>query len=187
MKQMVNKAETEQFLGDERPQTSGKCCSVWWNQGFPHQEAISRVIESYSFRALVIFLVVVDTALIIGEIMLDSYKIHHECKMNAHRSAKQPKKIEHGRIETAMEIAHFTSIGILLFFVIELIIRIYASGRDFWNIRKRKMEYFDAFIVTVSLAIDLYFLQVEKEILGEQLLVLFSFRLWRFVRIVSST
>lgn len=184
---MVNKAENDRFLTNERPEASSKCCSVWWHQGYPHQEAINRIIESFKFRALVIFLVVVDTALIIGELMLDSLKIHHECKMNAHHSPKKPEKIEKGRLEFAMEIAHLASIGILLFFVLELIIRIYALGKDFWNIRRRKMEYFDAFIVLTSLAVDLYFLRVELEVLGEELLLIFSIRLWRFVRIVSST
>jgi hypothetical protein len=184
---MVNKSENDRFLNNERPESSGTCCSTWWDEGFDHQETISRVIESFQFRVLVILLVIVDTALIIAEIMLDSFKIHHECEMKSHHPSKHLEKVEHERIEIFMEIAHFASIAILTFFVIELIIRIYASGRDFWNIRKRKMEYFDAFIVITSLIIDLYFLRVGKEILGEELLLLFSFRLWRFVRIVSST
>jgi hypothetical protein len=92
--------------------------------------------------------------------------------------------IEH--IEIGMEIAHYSSIAILTFFVIELIVKIYALGREFYNIRKRKMEYFDAFIVITSFSIDVYFLHGEENILGEKLLLILTFRLWRFIRIISS-
>ena len=90
------------------------------------------------------------------------------------------------RIEVAMEIVHFISIGILTFFVIELLVRVYASGKEFWNVYRKKMEYFDAFIVITSLIIDLVILSGEKKTLGEKLLLILSFRLWRFVRIISS-
>jgi hypothetical protein len=186
---MVSKTETDQFLTDERIKSSPestKCYSIWWNQGFQHQKSISRTIESYYFRALIIFLVVLDTALVIGEIMLDSFQTHYECETHVHKTSKAHNEISKKRIELAMEIAHFSSIGILCFFVIELLIRIYASGKEFWNIRKRKMEYFDAFIVITSLIIDLYFLHMDEKIVGNKLIFKFSFRLWRFVRIVSS-
>ena len=49
-----------------------------------------------------------------------------------------------------------------------------------------KMEYFDAVIVIVSLSLDLYFLSAGKRVLGEELFVIFSLRMWRFVRIISS-
>jgi hypothetical protein len=182
---MVNQTETDKFLTNERRNSSSKCYSIWWNQGFQHQQIICRIIESIYFRALVIFLVIVDTSLIIGEIMLDSFKTHYECEPNHHSSKKYDDTLKE-RVELAMEIAHFSSIGILFLLVIELVIRIYAFGKEFWNIRKKKMEYFDAFIVITSLIIDLYFLRMKKEILGEELLLLFSFRLWRFVRIVTS-
>ena len=48
------------------------------------------------------------------------------------------------------------------------------------------MEYLDAFIVITSLAIDLSFLHGEKKVVGEKLLLVLTFRLWRFVRIISS-
>lgn len=176
------KTETNSFLPDTTRNSTRKCYIKWWNQEFPIQEHICGFIESFYFRAIVIFLVIADTALVITEIMLDSIKIHYECENGHHKISK---KKEHN-IELAMEIAHFVSIGILTFFFIELIIRIYASGKEFWNYRRKKMEYFDAFIVITSLIIDIYFLRNEKQVLGNQLLIIFSFRLWRFVRIISS-
>jgi hypothetical protein len=185
---MVRKTENDKFLTDERRNSSSnstKCYSKWWNQGFQHQNKILEITESKYFHVLVILLVVIDTILIIAELMLDSFKVHHECKIN-HKMSKEERHIMIHRIELAMEIAHFASIGILIFFTIELIIKIYACGKEFWNIRKKKMEYFDAFIVITSLIIDIYFLQGEKQIIGEELILLFAFRLWRFVRIINS-
>lgn len=178
--------ETDNFLSNETTEPSRTCYSKWWNQKFKNQENICRIIESYHFRALVIFLVVADTALVISEIMLDSVKIHYECEKDHHDKSKHEEDISKHRVELAMEIAHFSSIGILVFFTIELIVRIYAFGKEFWNIHRKKMEYFDAFIVITSLIIDLYFLRMEKKLLGNQLLIIFSIRIWRFVRIISS-
>ena len=69
----------------------------------------------------------------------------------------------------------------------ELIIRIYASGKEFHNIRRKKMQYFDTIIVIISLVIDLYLLWIEEKLPREGFLFEYLFRLWRFVRIVSST
>lgn len=183
---MTQRTEIDQFLPEERPKNSTKCFSKWWHQKYRHQEVICRVIESFQFRAIVVLLVIIDTGLVIGEIMLDSVKIHYECDVDNHRRHSKNESVKE-RIELIMEIVHFTSIGILAAFVLELIVRIYASGKEFYNIRRKKMEYLDAFIVIISLGIDLYLLRVEKQILREELLFMFSFRLWRFVRIVSST
>ena len=49
------------------------------------------------------------------------------------------------------------------------------------------MEYFDTIIVIISLVIDLYLLWIEEKLPREGFLFKFLFRLWRFVRIVSST
>ena len=133
------------------------------------------------FRALVIFLVVLDTALLIAEIMLEYFKLHYQCTKTNHQN-----EVLLERIHLTMEIAHFFSIGILVFFVLELILKIYLAGKYYWNLKKMKMEYFDAVIVIVSLALDLYFLSSGKRVLGEELFVIFSLRLWRFVRIISS-
>lgn len=183
MEDRIERAEvTESCLKQPRPAKPSTCCSKWWNRRFRHQHVICRVLESMLFRALVIFLVVADTALIIAEIMLDYFKLHYKCERpgEAHDHTRE-------HIDLAMEIAHFASIGILVFFIVELIVKIYAFAEEFWNYRRKKMEYFDAVIVISSLIIDLYFLEKGKKVLGEELLVIFAVRLWRFVRIVSST
>jgi hypothetical protein len=124
--------------------------------------------------------------------MLDSFKIHYQChsgKTNHssnHHTSNHHKAVMIEHIEIGMELAHYSSIAILTFFVIELIVKIYALGKEFYNIRRRKMEYFDAFIVITSFVIDVYFLRGEETILGEKLLLILTFRLWRFIRIISS-
>ncbi|UJR35134.1 hypothetical protein I4U23_027905 [Adineta vaga] len=186
---MANHTEIDTFLDEKKQIISSKprkYHAKWWYQEYNSQEIISNIIESYNFRAVVIFLVVIDTSLVVTEILLDSFKIHYECEHYDQHPLNLRNKIKKERVEYAMEIVHFTSIIILSFFFIELIIRIYACGREFWNIRRRKMEYFDAFIVIVSLIIDLWLLHGEKILLGEQLILILALRLWRFVRIISS-
>ena len=179
---MATQAEIDQFLPKENPESSSTCCSKWWHQKYHHQEVICRVIESFQFRVIVILLVIIDTLLVIAELMLDTMKIYYRCGSEGHRHLTNELATE--RIHRTMEIVHYTSIGILVFFVLELLVRIYASGKEFYNIRRKKMEYFDATIVIISLAIDLYLLAIEEKLLHEGLLFKFSFRLWRFVRIV---
>ncbi|CAF1581979.1 unnamed protein product [Adineta ricciae] len=148
------------------------CFSRWWNEKLSSQKLI---------------LLVLDTALVVTEILLDSFKIHYQCKRQGHRSLIVFEKINEEHAELAMEVAHYFSIGILVLFVVELIVRIFASGKGFWNIRRRKMEYFDAFIVITSLAIDLTFLHGEERLVGKDKVLVLVFRLWRLVRIISTT
>ncbi|CAF0762654.1 unnamed protein product [Adineta steineri] len=187
---MVNQKETDNFLVNKKKRNlsskSNTCYSKWWNQGLCYQKAITDIIESRIFRFIVIFLVIADTGFVIIELLLDTFKIHYECKTDVHHKSEHEMGIKIEHIELGMEIAHYSSIAILTFFVIELIVKIYGAGKEFWNIHRNKMEYFDAFIVITSLTIDLAFLQGEKKLLGEKLLLIFTFRLWRFVRIISS-
>jgi hypothetical protein len=187
---MVDRRETDQFLSNERRKSSprsAKCHTRWWNQEYDHQKFICGINESFPFHALIIFLVILDTSLVISEIMLDSFKIQHECKSHMNHPSKHLHDKTKERIIHAMEIVHYCSIGILSFFFVELLVRIYAQGKEFWNIRRKKMEYLDAFIVITSLIIDLLFLTGEQKLLGEKLLLILVFRLWRFIRIISST
>ncbi|CAF0774739.1 unnamed protein product [Rotaria sordida] len=184
----MDKKEADKFVINEKVNKSSstnRCHSKWWNQSYHHQQVICQIIESFNFRALIIFLVILDILFLIAEIMLESFKIQNECKIYIHHSAEHYYEIIKERVEFFMEILHYASITILSFFLIELLFRIYASGKEFWNIRRKKMEYFDAFIVITSLIIDLYFLFKEEKILSKRILI-FSIRLWRFVRIISS-
>lgn len=173
---MNSTGETELCLNQPRANRS-----KWWNQSYRHQKFLYEKLESMFFRALVIFLVVLDTALLIAEIMLEYFKLHYNCGKTNHQNEALLE-----RVHLTMEIAHFLSIGILVFFVVEIILKIYLAGKYYWNLNKMKMEYFDAVIVIVSLALDLYFLSGGKRVLGEELFVIFSLRMWRFVRIISS-
>jgi len=186
---MESKNETNEFFANTTENFSSKSKrskKTWWNQDYRSQKVICGIIESFYFRALIIFLVILDTALVIAEIILDSFKIHYECENKSHHPPRHHNEIMIKRLEIAMEFAHYASIAILLLFVIELFVKIYAFGREFWNIRRKKMEYFDAFIVITSLAIDLATLRSEEKFLEKKLLVILCIRLWRFIRIISS-
>lgn len=185
---MLRTKETDKFIVNKNSNVSSSsdsCNSIWWNRAYHHQHVICRIIESFAFRALIIFLVILDTSLLIAAIMLDTFKIQYECKIHLGDSSRRTYELVKEHVDLAIEIAHYSSIIILSFFLIELIVRIYANGKEFWNIRRKKMEYFDATIVIASFAVDLYFLFFEEKILSKKLYI-FSFRLWRFVRIISS-
>jgi hypothetical protein len=71
-------------------------------------------------------------------------------------------------------------------FVIEVLIKIYAFGKKWWDIREKKMEWLDALIVIVSFIVDMYFIN-RPNVIAEISLLFISFRLWRIVSIRSST
>ncbi|CAF1468459.1 unnamed protein product [Adineta steineri] len=186
---MINKSEVVEFVPHEERNSSpksNKSHSKWWNQGYHHQKIISQFIESYPFHVFIIFLVVVDAALVITEILLDALKNEYECQIKIHRLKKHRYEVIAERLESAMQTIHYCSIAILTFFLFELFIKIYALGKEFWNIQRKKMQYFDAFIVITSLIIDLAFLHGEEKIIGKKLILILTFRLWRFIRIISS-
>ncbi|CAF1613929.1 unnamed protein product [Didymodactylos carnosus] len=173
---------TEKFLGTHPTKNTSyenesNCCSKWWHQGFPHQRHICHVVEQTYFHILIIFFVFIDCILVLVEIMLDIIKLKSECEQHDHHNEY---------IELTLEICHYSSIAILSLFVIELFVKIYAFARTYWNLHEKKMEYLDAVIVLLSLAIDLYFLKGEEKAIGHRTLLIVSFRLWRIVRIINS-
>jgi hypothetical protein len=85
-----------------------------------------------------------------------------------------------------MKVLHYSSLTILTLFVLEVLIKIYVFGREFWNLNKRKMEYFDGLIVIISFIIDIYFLINENNYFMEyRFEMITTIRMWRMVRIIN--
>ncbi|CAF1224662.1 unnamed protein product [Rotaria magnacalcarata] len=180
--QMIRIKKKDKIVLNEKRNISSspkKCNSIRWDRGYRHQRVICGIIQSFYFRVLIIFLVIFDISLLIAEIMLDTLKMQYECKLHVNQSSHHSYEITKEHAELATETTHYSSIVILSFFLIEVLVRICARGKEFWNSRRNKIEYLDAFII------DLYSLQYEKKILSKKLLI-FSFRLWRFVKIINS-
>ncbi|CAF1005602.1 unnamed protein product [Didymodactylos carnosus] len=158
------------------------CCILlakWWNIRFDHQRCIVHFVEQTRFQIIIIILVLIDCILVVSELLLDFIKLKKTCKIDYKKDQSDVQ------MHLAIEILHYTSVALLCLFVIEVLIKVYAFGRKWWNFHERKMEYLDAAIVFVSLTIDIYFINQNEGIADISLLII-SFRLWRIIRIINS-
>lgn len=158
------------------------CCSCfnrWWNVKFSHQRFIIHIVEKTIFHIGIIILVLADCLLVVGELLLDFIYLNEKYE-NKGKNTTHPEELENPKLELAIEILHYGSIVLLAVFVLEVIIKIYAFGKKWWNFREKKMEWLDALVVIVSFIVDVYFLNNPSAI-AEISLLFISFRLWRIV------
>ena len=178
----VEQVESDHGHGETSSWCDNNCGSFlaqWWNVTYRHQRFIVHTVEKTIFHVVIIILVLVDCVLIIAELMLDFIDLKERCgKKN--ESSTRHEEAGHSKLEVAIEVLHYGSIFLLAVFVLEVLIKIYAFGKKWWNFRQKKMEWLDAIIVIVSFAIDIYFLQ-RSNVLAEISLLFISFRLWRIV------
>jgi hypothetical protein len=154
----------------------------WWNQDYEHQRYIYQIIEQNYFYKITILLLICDCIFVICQAVLDFAKVKSECLSRNQWFIARHKH----EIDIVMKVLHYLSISILTLFVVELFIKLYVFGNDFWNIHKRKMEYFDGFIVLFSFYIDIYFLINEDHYFMEyKFQMMTSIRIWRFIRIIN--
>lgn len=171
---------------DRRDDSNSSCLTRWWNGQFKHQRAIVHLVERTVFHIGIIVLVLIDCLLVVGELMLDFIYLSEKCDRNRTKHSNGSEEdVSNHQLELAIEILHYASIGLLAVFVLEVLTKIYAFGKKWWNIRQKKMEWLDALIVIVSFAIDIYFLK-RPNIIAEISLLFISFRLWRIVSTTKS-
>jgi hypothetical protein len=177
----------EQFEEETNEIESQSCCPClnrWWNVQFAHQRFIVHIVEKTSFHVGIIVLVLIDCVLVVGELMLDFINLNEQCSNKTRHTQKE--EVKNHELEFAIEALHYGSIILLSMFVIEVLIKIYAFGKKWWDIREKKMEWLDALIVIVSFIVDMYFIN-RPNVIAEISLLFISFRLWRIVSIRSST
>jgi hypothetical protein len=170
----------EQELDEIKPESCCPCFTKWWNSQFKHQRFIVHIVETTTFHIGIIVLVLLDCLLVIGELMLDFINLTEKCKEKKINMENEEVKTE--KLELAIEVLHYGSIALLSIFVLEVFIKIYAFGKNWWDIHEKKMEWLDAIIVVVSFSIDIYFLN-KPNVIAEISLLFISFRLWRIVSI----
>ncbi|XP_028411795.1 voltage-gated hydrogen channel 1-like [Dendronephthya gigantea] len=127
------------------------------------RKELQRQLHGHRFQMVIIGFVALDFLIVLVQLLLDIQVIrgvHHD--------------------HHAIEILHYTSIGILGLFLIEVVIKVYAFGMDFF---RHKLELFDAVVVAVSFALDVAYSGNVDAWDAVGLLVLL--RLWRIVRIVN--
>jgi len=154
----------------------------WWYQDYEHQRLICEILEENLFYKITIIFLILDCIFVILQTIIDFTKIKSDCVQKKDFFINRSKH----EIEILVRVLHYMSISILTYFVFELLIKIYAYGRDFWNINKRKMEYLDGFIVIFSYFIDIYCLINEKSyFMLYRIEMLTTIRLWRILRIIN--
>ena len=120
-------------------------------------------LHSHRFQMIIIGLVAIDFLIVLVQLLMDIQVI---------------KGVHHDHL--AIQILHYTSIVILGLFLIEIVVKLYAFGLDFFH---HKLEVFDAIVVIVSFALDIAYSGNMDAWDAIGLLVLL--RLWRVVRIVN--
>jgi len=164
------------------------CCSIlgrWWNVRYKLQRGIIRFVEKPLFHIAIIVLVLIDCLLVITELILDFIKLKKPCgSKTINHDIGHGAEDENHRIEMIVEILHFSSLALLAVFLLEVLVKVYAFGRHWWNFHQKKMEWLDAIIVIVSFAVDLASLH-KSNVFVEISLLFISLRLWRFIRIIN--
>lgn len=183
---MTNYTEPDHvvFLNDKTQLNSSKKSFYqrWWYQNYQHQKFISEIIHRNLFYKITIILLILDFLCVLGQTIVDFTKFKSECVEKEKSIEKNPKH----EIEILMKTFHYLSLSILTFFILEFITKIYVYGKDFWNLNKRKMEYFDGFIVILSYVIDIYFLIIEHNFfMAYRFEMLTTVRVWRVVRLIN--
>ncbi|XP_068181556.1 voltage-gated hydrogen channel 1 [Antennarius striatus] len=124
--------------------------------------SLQRLYSCERFQVLVVCLVILDAIFVLAELLIDLSVI----------------KLEHGHI--APEVFHYLSLALVTFFVVELIGKLFAYRREFFD---HKFEVFDGLVVMVSFVLDIVFIFHEDAFDGIGLLILL--RLWRVARIIN--
>ncbi|XP_076876565.1 voltage-gated hydrogen channel 1 [Brachyhypopomus gauderio] len=126
------------------------------------RESMKKLFRSEKFQITVVCLVVLDALFVLCELLMDLSIIHAD---------------EH---HIAPRVFHYLSLALLTFFMVELIVKLYAFRLEFF---KHKFEVFDGIVVVVSFVLDIVYISKEDAFDGMGLLILL--RLWRVARIVN--
>jgi cell division protein FtsB len=123
------------------------------------------VMESKGFQSTILALIVLDMALVITEIALDSTRY---CNEEGH--LEFPNEHYH----EVVEVFHYTSLGIVSFFLLELLLLMFGLGAVFW----RRIIYVVDFVIVLAA----FIVEIFLEDIFATFIILF--RLWRMVRVM---
>ncbi|XP_042684716.1 voltage-gated hydrogen channel 1 [Centrocercus urophasianus] len=126
------------------------------------QDVMKKLFSSRRFQIVIVFLVIVDALLVLGELLMDLKIIHPD------------------KYHIAPKVFHYLSLSILTIFLVEVGFKIFIYGREFFH---HKFEVLDSIVVVVSFILDLVLLFREHEFEAVGLLILL--RLWRVARIIN--
>ncbi|XP_037803509.1 voltage-gated hydrogen channel 1-like [Penaeus monodon] len=122
------------------------------------RERLRQVMTSTAFQWTVVALVLLDSGLVIGELLLELGS--------------------HGTHTLAPWVLHILSLTLLALFTLEIALKLYAYRLEFFT---HKAEVFDAIVVLVALCLDAIYLHADDARIGTGLIIIL--RIWRVVRI----
>ncbi|XP_027545531.1 voltage-gated hydrogen channel 1 [Neopelma chrysocephalum] len=154
------KWEEEEDNGDKQPDSEIKVEPARRQISF--QYMMKKLFSSHRFQIGVVWLVILDALLVLGELLMD-LKIIHPDKYNI-----TPK------------VFHYLSLSILTIFLVEVGFKVFVYRREFFH---HKFEVLDGVVVVVSFVLDVVLIFREHEFEAVGLLILL--RLWRVARIIN--
>ena len=183
--------EAEEFLDESKEKETTQ---------LTFRDKVKRILESHQFHTAVIVLVIIDCLCVAIELILDFMEKESKSPMSAHLDViksnhsllnssenlhHQPvhhHSNTHMIIEILEKVLKYTSLSILGFFVIEITFKIAFIPKVFV---KNKFEIFDAVVVIISFATNL-FLFFYKHIVYSIGALLTILRLWRITEIINA-
>uniref|UniRef100_H2Z728 Voltage-gated hydrogen channel 1 n=1 Tax=Ciona savignyi TaxID=51511 RepID=H2Z728_CIOSA len=129
-----------------------------------NREKLKHILHSKPIHIAIIVLVVLDSFLVIGELLIDLKIII----------------VPHGN--PAPEILHGFSLSILSIFMVEIALKIIADPHHFI---RHKVEVLDAVVVVISFGVDIALIFVGESEALAALGLLVILRLWRVFRIIN--
>ncbi|KFW83294.1 Voltage-gated hydrogen channel 1 [Manacus vitellinus] len=154
------KWEEEEDNGDKQQDSEIKVEPARRHISF--QDMMKKLFSSHKFQIGVVWLVILDALLVLGELLMD-LKIIHPDKYNI-----TPK------------VFHYLSLSILTIFLVEVGFKVFVYRREFFH---HKFEVLDGVVVVVSFVLDVVLIFREHEFEAVGLLILL--RLWRVARIIN--
>ncbi|XP_066977585.1 voltage-gated hydrogen channel 1-like [Macrobrachium rosenbergii] len=125
------------------------------------RQELQQFLRSTRCQVLIVSLVVLDTILVITELLFD-------LEMD-------------GEVSSVPFVLHTLSLSLLALFVVEIFLRIYAYHFDFFT---RKGDLFDTIVVIIALCLDAVYLHSHDAHSGVGLIIVL--RLWRVVCIQNA-
>nr|NP_001071937.1 voltage-gated hydrogen channel 1 [Ciona intestinalis]Q1JV40.1 RecName: Full=Voltage-gated hydrogen channel 1; AltName: Full=Hydrogen voltage-gated channel 1; Short=HV1; AltName: Full=Voltage sensor domain-only protein [Ciona intestinalis]BAE94277.1 hypothetical protein [Ciona intestinalis] len=129
-----------------------------------NREKLRHILHSKPIHVAIIVLVVLDSFLVVGELLIDLKVII----------------VPHGN--PAPEILHGFSLSILSIFMVEIALKIIADHRHFIH---HKVEVLDAVVVVISFGVDIALIFVGESEALAAIGLLVILRLWRVFRIIN--
>ena len=148
--------------------------------------------HNHNFHLVITALVFLDVAVILSQLIIEAslekptcilmemvYIISNNATTNVTSAVlKHPEN--YGTMMKVEHVLHYISISILSVFMLEIIVKIFASGTHFL---KHKFEVIDAIVVSIAFFIDVL---ISKKAVDDAVALLVLVRLWRILHMVAS-